>query len=952
MEFSRSALFDVLIVIPTVATPEVLIPSFGLLCRRLDGLRVHVVLSINPLVPANGIASRNECERLWVAHQEQNTGCALTVIDMGRPLGFGGAINRGLREALLRDPGLPRLTVIWNDDLRVTPGWLKGMINALGSDTVEEWAEVPNATTGRRPLRAMVDYLEGSKGIGLIGPVTNCAAGIQNIPQEHQEAFQEMGVDAFAEAWRENNQGCVLTADFLSGYCLGITRPALRALSVSDAAGQFAWLFDERYVVAGYEDNDLCVRAMQAGFRQVVAAEVFIGHLGHQTFDAAFPEMGRGMRNRLIYYDRWHQPPKAERLTGCYRVRLEVPSDINYLRMSLVRHGSLLDSAVFLFTANPALVLQSPEVKEKGLHWLRDSLGTKDADFLMQCNSPSGEGLCRALETWAASWLHTDLPNTPSRKPKVFASLWTGAFHEREERNALLAFAEQATPATWLFSIDHDEVLEPRVTRTVLERLFRHPDPLVGCWDIAFLNHWENNRLYRVDRPWGDGGTWTGGMRGYRLFKVNKTAPRRILAGGHNGLHCGNVPGSDWSTKRVAGFTFRHFGYMQYADRVRKEKRYNQQDPNPDPLLVGGNNYNHITEEGNLHLSPFVQESGIGLHMLVYSGESADDLGRMFDQVYGLVDAIVLVWTEETPLDPTSEIARMAAHFGVEWVHQPLNNDLAAARNAGINALQGRKGLGWSWFMDPDEQLPEHGPIVIRRMAQCSDNWAWQFRFVNPLGDGQQNLSESVRLARLDPQGIMRLSGRVHESFEAALRGLREQGIARTLKLAPELLLCHNRGLTGTPESQQAKLERYRTLTELELAEHPDHAGAWVTLGLYWANMQEERLAEECFSRAVVVEQGQYLPYQELSLLYLRRGRRLLEEAIARMGQHPMQQPWRKLVEILNNSALVMPLLGAPTVEGYVSPIEGLEEGAKLALLPALAPPAEEAKPLYQGSWL
>lgn len=931
--FVESTQYDVLLVIPTVATPEVLVPSFGLLCRRLDGLRVHVVLSVNPLKPEHGEHSIQECQRLWAAHLWENRDSRLTIHNERRPCGFGGAINRGIQAALKVDPGIPALTVIWNDDLRVTEGWLTGMFRALQSPTVEEWSEVPNEK-GHRPLRPMGEYLNHGK-IGLIGPMTNCAAGIQNIPREAMEAFEELGVERFAVEWREQHRDRVLTADFLSGYCMGITLEAMNRLSHWNEAG-FAWLFDERYTIAGYEDNDLCARAAMAGFRQVIAAEVFIGHLGHQTFDAAFPHMGRGMRNRLTYYDCWRaqrdfHPP---RITGVYRIRLEVLSDIDYLRMSLVRHGSLLDAAVVLLTANPGIVLQSREVLALGAQ-VAAKLHPRDLAMLQRCAAGSAGQVVEAFQEWVKFWLDTDLPNAPSRKPAVMVAQWTGEFHEQRERNALLDLAMEQTDCTWILSIDHDESLEPRITRQHLERLMRHPDPLVACWDLAFLNHWENNRMYRVDRPWGDGGTWTGGMRGYRFFRVNRANPRRILAGGHNGLHCGNVPGSDWSTKRVAGFAFRHFGYMHYADRLRKEARYNQQDPNPDPVLVGGTSYAHISDDAPLTLMPFVAESGIGLHMLMYSGEKADDLGRILDQVYGLVDKIVLVWTEETPLDPTCEIARMAAHFGAEWIHHPLREDLASARNAGIEALHGTPGLGWSWFMDPDEHLPEMGPIFLRRMAQSSDNWAWLFSFANHMNE-KVNLSESVRMARLDPNKIMRLSGRVHETFEAALRILREKGIAKTLRSAPPALTCQNLGLSGTASEQQAKLERYREMTELELRDHPDNAGAWVTLGLYWANMQEERMAEECFSRAVVVEKGQYLPYQELALLKLRQGRRLLVEAVSRMGRHRMRAPWEKLIDILDNEALVMPLMGASTEPGYTSPLDGMSEMEKMNLLPPL----------------
>jgi len=948
--------FDALIIIPTVGKPEVLIPSFDLLLRRLDGLKVQIIISLNPLVEADGEASARECQRLWDAY---NMGASqLEILNAGKAVGFGEAINIAVRHQLNKGtsfpgvviaegnqiPGFPTLTVIFNDDLRATHGWLKGMLDGLNSKTVCDSSEMPGED-GRRPIRDMGVYMgEYTAGIGIIGPMTNCAAGLQQIGPDDMKDYERLGAERFAALWQERYKGQILTADFLSGYCMAITFACLRDLYVdpdTDPAG-VGYLFDPIYKIAGYEDNDLCVRAAKLGFRMVVDAGHFIGHVGHQTFDASFPEMQRGMRNRLAYYDRWASKDLEDPvIVGAYRIRLEVPSDIKYLRMSLVKHGSILDKICILLTANPAIVLQSQEVLENGLEWLQREIGHFDCEMLMRCVSGRPDHIVETFAGWAKhwSWRSQNPPHAQSRNPEIQVSCNVGnpgivndwlPLDERAERNRLLSLAEQ--DADWILSIDHDEVLEPRVNREHLVRLTRHPDPLVESWDVAFVNHWENSRMTRIDYPWGDRGTFTGSMRGYRFFRVNRANPKRIIAGGHNGLHCGNVPSSDWSTKRVAGIRFRHFGYMQHQDRARKEARYNVQDPNPDPALIGNVNYSHITDDAVLTLSPFVMENGIGLHMLVHSGETADDIARILDHVYGLVDKIVFVWTEETSVDYQSEIYRMAAHFGVEWVHHPLRDDIAAARNAGIEALRGTPAMGWSWFMDPDEYLPEQGAIFLRRMAEAPDCWGWLFRFVNRTTDGGGNWSESIRMARLDPGGLMRLSGRVHESFEPAIRKVRESGVSRVVRTVADPMVCVNRGLSKTPQEMQAKLEFYRRLVEQDLKEDPNNAGGWVTLGLYWANQGCDRVAEECFARGVSVEQGQYLPFQELGLLYLRRGRAMMAEAAQRMGSHKMRGPWEKLVDILNTGCPDAPILGAPTLPGYVVP----DEAEAMASLPPM----------------
>lgn len=989
----RDSQHDALIVIPSIATPKTLVPAFARLLQHLDGLRVHVVLSVNPKVPEDGDRSIRECLQLWTAMREQReAGCMLTICNAGEPIGFGGAINMGLHvvlntrsgiratvasdsgvEQVVTGPegacqGIPPLTVIYNDDLVATRGWLDGMLRALDSEVVYEWSELPrmDEDTGAatRPARSMADY--GTPG--LVGPVSNCAAGIQQLPDLAE--IKELGWDAFSRKLKVQTHCNVITASFLSGYCLGITYACMDAVAeyVIDMDTQvysFSWLFDERYVVAGYEDNDLAVRANHAGYRAIVAADTFMGHIGHQSFDSAFPDHQRGMRNRLAYYDKWSDFVQGgpRKLVAAFRVRFDVPHDLGLFRSAVRRCAALCDGVAVLLTRNPAEMMDHPEyvqaVKEG---YVPDS----DVMLLRMCAAEPGrahEYLC----AWVAQvLLHAPDTRFPARcwgreTPRhLQVGSWAGEFNERDERNALLGMT-QGLDADWVLSVDHDEILEPRVTRRHMERFMCHPDPMVDQWDIAFINHWENLRMYRIDRPWGDGGTWTGGMRGYRLFRVNKDHPRRILAGGHNGLHCGNIPGADALAKRVAGIRFRHLGYTRVEDRVRKELRYNVQDPTPDPLLVGGTSYAHITNDSEMVLSPFVPTDGIGLHMLLHEAESADDLGRILDQIYGVVDRIVLVWTGAwadadkgwllAPTDdsgkthftsyatagdgiarrgvphtwapahaaglvttawattgPGLDMAKMAAHFGCEWLHQPLNDDLGGARNAGINALHGTPGMGWALFFDPDEQLAGEAPVYIRRMADAADCWAWMFRFVNRYDDGGGNNSESIRMSRLDPDCRMRMYGRVHESFARATRQLVDDGFGRVVRTAPFVTM--NTGLIRAPEPMQRKLDFYRRLVELQLGEDPKDPGGWVTLGLYWANEGCMVTAQECYARGAMAADREYLPFQEMAYHLMRQARDFMAEALERMPGHSMAKPNAAIVDFLDRAAPPMKHLG------------------------------------------
>lgn len=956
MSLPRTNELDALIVIPTIGKPSVLIPMIRRLMSHLDGLRVHVVVSLNPLPHVDS----DEAIRQMADIGPYPEGCWLTVHRHPGPAGFGGAINLGLRHALactLAPGGIPEhgAMVIANDDLQVTEGWLRDLLAALRTEVVSDPSEVPDEN-GMRPLRNAAHYGR----IGLAGPVSNNASGIQVISDEGAVGLKGADLDRFAAEWRKRHampdgSPRVMAATFLSGFCMAFSPDLLDAITFHDDNGDLC-LFDERYKIAGYEDNDLCVRADRAGFRAAVSYSTFIGHLGHQTFDAEFPEMQRGMRNRLTYYDIHRPSTKSDdnRLVGAFRVRLDVPNDVNLFRAAIARAGQLCDGIAILLTGPLRRMAQTEE-------WAELVGRNAIPGDTMQLANARPDREVAELEAWAAKVASAP---TGTRNPRIKVRRWRGEFDERAERNALLDMAERMG-ADWVMSIDHDEWLEARVTREHLDRLFRHPDPMVQSWDFSWLNHWESNRLVNLTPPWGDGGRYTGGMHGFRLYRVNKAAPRRILAGGNNGLHCGNIPQVDPTAKRVAGIRMRHFGYVRIQDRTRKLDRYNEQDPTPNPALIGGTTYDHITHEENQLMGVYAPVNGIGLHLLMYEGEDADNLGRQLDQLYGLVDRIVIVWTgrwnaedrqrlygepvkryadnrrgtmrpvvdlwavDDWPATgPSREVARMAEHFGAEWVYQPLNDDLATARNAAIDALHGTPGMGWGYFVDPDEHAPYYAPVMLRRMAETTDVWGWMLTFRNPHADGSYSTSESVRMHRLDSQGRMRMNGRVHETFGAAVKRLSEAGYTGVLRHAPQQLVITNTGLTGTPEQTQEKFDRYRRMLELELRDNPGNAGAWVSLGLYWANEGYRAVALECFNRGMLVSTSEYLPWQEAALEYMRIARGFLAVAHDRMDTRK-RAVTKAMIEFLDQAAPPLTIMGTPGQTG-------LDEAEALAALPAM----------------
>lgn len=876
------------IVIPTIGKSNVVPETYRVLRDRLPP-KVRVVLVVNPVDVDD--AQRTIDAVLAMGAPD---GGQLDVVRFDEPVGFGGALNAGFAY-LANTGGVPKVCIAYNDDLRATPFWLESLLGCF-DENGEVMLCTEHPRDGIRPTYPVSQYGR----VGLAGPVTTVAAGMQGAcdPDEVRRAG---GHDGFARHWREATQDVALSTSFLSGFCVAILRDCMADLLVECPIAGYGPFDSGKYPVAGYEDNDLCVRARRAGWRGLIDWGCYVGHIGHQSFDAAFPEMQRGMRNRARYYEAHaSETQRPQTLAALYRVRIGSVHDLHLLRASLERHASIADGFALLLTNNPLRDMADypdwpshRQLKPQDQTFLRAMRATLNVNEL-----PEGFELPDGMEPQRDAWKFTDdtekvrtmfyhwvlgvllsAPGTRFSVPEdgdiadvpVKVELWTGAFNERDERNAAIEMAE-SLGTDWLWSIDGDEVIEDRVRREHFDRWMTHPDPLVGQWDFGWVDHWNDAQHYRTDPPWGDGGQFNGGRHGRRLWRAGGG---RILSGTANGLHGGNLPDAGPLSMRITGGRFRHFGYVRQLDRMQRFQAYNRLDPNPDPLLVGGKTYRHIVSAEGMRIEWYNAHNGIGLHVLAYEGTDPDQLAAILDKVYGLVDHIVLVWTSASPPEESmpAQIELYARLFKCDVMHCDLRQDgevhFAATRNAAIEHLstvneQAQLGLGWGLFLDPDEQMPHamiDPAVSIRRMAESSESWGWMFEYDNPIRTGVITPSESVRLFRLKPQ--VRLRGRVHESFDAAWRALVAQGHAPNIRRAPFRMF--NPGLMDG-DTCTRKLRMYAKGLIAELQDNPDNSGAWYSLGLQFEAENRVDEAVVCYQKAVAADPDGFVGYRALMI--------------------------------------------------------------------------------------
>jgi GT2 family glycosyltransferase len=163
-------------------------------------------------------------------------------------LGYTASANIGVRGS-----GADWI-VLLNSDTIVSPGWLEGLLECAASDPA----------------------------IAFVGPVSN-AASYQSVP-ELKDRSGSWKVNALPPGWTPRRMaGFVAEAadkgfprvPLLNGFCMMMRREAFLTLGGLNEAA-----FPQGYG----EENDLCVRAGQAGFGLAVADHVYVHHRKSASF--------------------------------------------------------------------------------------------------------------------------------------------------------------------------------------------------------------------------------------------------------------------------------------------------------------------------------------------------------------------------------------------------------------------------------------------------------------------------------------------------------------------------------------------------------------------------------------------------------------------------------------------------------------------------------------------
>jgi len=212
-----------------------------------------------------------------------------------------------------------------NDGLRLARG---RYIVLLNNDTL----------VGSAWLEPLLQRLEMTPQIGLLGPVTNSAGNEQRVDLDglNEESFLEV-----ANRYTMGQKNRWFQTDKLGFFCVAGRR------EVFDQIG----LLDEGFGIGMFEDDDYCVRAVKAGYVLAVVEDSFVFHKGSMSFKTLPTQDHQRLfeKNRTYFYNKngivWTYAGIAIAIWHC--IKKNVVDSEEASRESTFARLQLMDDALY-----------------------------------------------------------------------------------------------------------------------------------------------------------------------------------------------------------------------------------------------------------------------------------------------------------------------------------------------------------------------------------------------------------------------------------------------------------------------------------------------------------------------------------------------------------------------------------------------------------------------------
>jgi O-antigen biosynthesis protein len=182
------------------------------------------------------------------------------LIENKRNLGFAKGCNQGI------EASHGEFILLLNNDVVVSDGWLSGLLECLNHDPT----------------------------VGIVGPMTNNISGPQQVFSDEYRSVSDL--NTYAAKFRKQYRHRRISLRRIVGFCMLFKHALAEQIGV----------MDESFGTGNFEDDDFCLRAALAGYKNHIAGDVFIHHYGSKSFIGNKIDYSSSMSGNIkIFEEKW-----------------------------------------------------------------------------------------------------------------------------------------------------------------------------------------------------------------------------------------------------------------------------------------------------------------------------------------------------------------------------------------------------------------------------------------------------------------------------------------------------------------------------------------------------------------------------------------------------------------------------------------------------------------------
>ena len=720
------------------------------------------------------------------------------LIENSEDLGFSAGRNQGMRAAR------GSYILLLNNDVIVTEEWLSGLLECFCDD-----------------------------GVGVVGPMTDNISGPQKWPCLTYQSLEQL--DDFARELRAHNHHIRIPNRRIVGLCMLFRRELMERIG----------FLNEEFGPGNFEDDDYCLRAALEGFRNLIAADVFIHHAGSTTFKGDNINYREALkRTRLLFTSKWSRPVTNESQAAKI-VRLKTLESAE----SLSQKGFVDEAVSVLLSEGIAKLADEPLF----YHAL--------ACLFLGAGMP-GEALSALAECPVRL-------SASSRLIQLRALLEQGKMDEavKEFQDALDSRAEDADSlvlAGWVLLAGQDfrgaeKIFEKARTLAPSKAVI-----YAGLAEVACSSgDWERCAEFLEQAFRLDPSDIVNAKKYHAVFAEDDCLDRveRILSEARHFL-----PESETLAHIHIDILLRLGRYQDAMEIIQHALSV---------FKCGGGFLDAAISVrdrlGPLMIAPEAKRRGISLSLCMIVKDEEKNLPRCIASLLPVVDEIVVADTGSA--DRTKEIAQV---FGARVIEVLWEDNFSAARNAALDEARG----DWVLIMDADEVISAQDYEAIRALlgASAGRNIAYKVTSHNysnrvdletwraseadyPVEETARGWFPSEKVRLFPSRSDIRFQNTVHEMVEPSLERL-----GFSTEQAP--FAVHHYGYLDE-ERKSRKQAQYYELGKRKMAETRESLKAIVELAIQAAEIKKYDEALELWRRALEIDPNSWLAYFNMGYVCL-----------------------------------------------------------------------------------